>query len=66
MIRGLIDEETADDSEVNVANKKLLVPYAEDIVNSISSLLTLSIDNNYAPLQEEVLATLSCLASVLD
>lgn len=32
MIRGLIDEETAEDSEVNVANKKLLVPYADDVV----------------------------------
>jgi hypothetical protein len=32
MIRGLIDEETAEDSEVNVANKKLLVPYADTMV----------------------------------
>jgi hypothetical protein len=38
LIRGLIDEETADDSEVNTANKKILVPYAEGIVKSISAL----------------------------
>ena len=38
MIRGLIDEETAEDSEVNTHNKGLLVPYADDLVNSISAL----------------------------
>jgi len=32
MIRGLIDEETAEDSEINVSNKKLLVPYADTVV----------------------------------
>jgi hypothetical protein len=29
MIRGLIDEETAEDSEINIKNKKILVPYSE-------------------------------------
>ena len=29
LIRGLIDEESADDSEVNLANKSILIPYAE-------------------------------------
>jgi hypothetical protein len=38
LIRGLIDEESAEDSEVNVTNKKLLVPYADALVHSISSL----------------------------
>ena len=38
LIRGLIDEESADDSEVNTANKKILIPYADSIVNSISNL----------------------------
>jgi hypothetical protein len=66
MIRGLIDEESAEDSEINIANKKLLVPYAEGIVESISNLFAKSITENYGPLQEEVLSTLSCLASVLD
>ena len=66
MIRGLIDEETAEDSEVNKNNKGLIVPYADDLVNSISSLFQKSIERKYAPLQQEVLSTLSCLASVLD
>ena len=66
LIRGLIDEESAEDSEVNVTNKKLLVPYADALVHSISSLFQKSIETNYAPLQQEVLSTLSCLASVLD
>ena len=47
MIRGLIDEETAEDSEVNVRNKKLLVPYADQLVASISALFQKSIDQNY-------------------
>jgi hypothetical protein len=37
-IRGLIDEESAEDSEINQANKAVLLPYAEDIVQSISTL----------------------------
>jgi len=35
MIRGLIDEESAEDSEINVANKKLLVPYGDEVVRII-------------------------------
>jgi hypothetical protein len=66
MIRGLIDEESNEDSEVNVANKQLLVPHADALVNSISLLFQKSIEHNYAPLQGEVLILLSCLASVLD
>lgn len=66
MIRGLIDEETAEDSEVNVANKKLLVPYADTMVVRLQALFGKAIEAKYSPLQEEVLSTLSCFASVLD
>ena len=66
LIRGLIDEETAEDSEVNTANKKILVPYAESIVKSISALFQKSIESKYQPLQEEVLVTLSSMAAVMD
>jgi hypothetical protein len=38
LIRGLIEEEEPEDSETNVKNKKMLVPYSNDIVASISSL----------------------------
>jgi hypothetical protein len=31
-IKGLIDEDSAEDSEVNKTNKKILLPYAESIV----------------------------------
>lgn len=65
-IRGLIDEDTAEDSEVNQANKAILIPYADDIVNSISALFEKAIESKYQPLQEEVTATLSCLASLMD
>ena len=66
MIRGLIDEETAEDSEVNVANKKLLDPYSADIVKALQGLFNTALTAKYSPLQEEVLSTLSCFASVLD
>ena len=66
MIRGLIDEDSAEDSEINVANKKLLMPFSNDLVTSISGLFQKALDQKYQPLQEEVLATLSCLASLLD
>ena len=35
-------------------------------MKSISELLQKSIDQKYEPLQQEVLVTLSCLASALD
>lgn len=41
-------------------------PYAHGMVETISSLFNMSIGNNYAPLQEEVLALLSCIANVLE
>lgn len=66
LIRGLIDEESAEDSEVNVECKKLLIPYADEIVKSISTLFQVSIDQKYSPLQEEVLITLSSMSSVMD
>lgn len=66
LIRGFIDEESAEDSETNVRNKNLLIPFAPEIVNSISGLFQKALDQKYQPLQEEVLATLSCLASTLD
>ena len=49
-IRGLIDEESAEDSEVNTECKKLLIPYADEIVKSISNLLQVSIAQKYTPL----------------
>ena len=45
--------------------KELLAQYAEPLVEAISQLFQLSIDQNYAPLQEETLALLSCLAESL-
>lgn len=66
MVRGLIDEETAEDSEINVANKKLLLPYADLMVVRLQTLFGKAIETKYSPLQEEVLSTLSCFASVMD
>jgi hypothetical protein len=65
-IRGLIDEETPEDSEVNNSNKGVLIPYADDIVTSISHLFQKAIDQKYQPLQEEITVCLSCMASLMD
>ena len=65
-VKGLIDDEVAEDSETQQKNKKVLLPYTEQILDSIGMLLQKSIDEKYQPLQEEVLATLSCIASLLD
>jgi hypothetical protein len=65
-IKGLIEDDAAEESEVQQRNKKVLVPYTDQIVQSISALFQRSIEEKYTPLQEEVLATLSCLASLMD
>ena len=49
-VRGLIDEDSAEDSETQQKNKKVLLPYADAILDSIANLLTKSIDENYQPL----------------
>jgi len=49
-VKGLIDEESAEDSEVNKANKNILLPYAPQIVQSIGTLFGISIEKNYTPL----------------
>lgn len=50
LVKGLIDEESPEDSETNLKNKKLLLPFANDITAAISLLLQKAIDQNYAPL----------------
>lgn len=42
-IKGLIDEESAEDSEQNTKNKNVLLPYADDIVKTISNLFGIAI-----------------------
>ena len=37
-IRGLLDDEEDEDSEINVKNRNVIEPFADRIVNSISSL----------------------------
>lgn len=51
---------------MNQTNKAVLIPYAEDIVNSISHLFQRAIEQKYQPLQEEITACLSCMASLMD
>ena len=67
-VRGLIDEEAFQDesSETQKEYAKILAPYSAAMVDTIGSLFQMSLNNNYAPLQEEVLGLLSCIANVLE
>ena len=56
----------ADDDEQAEKNKNVLLPYADDLVVAIGTLFGKAIEQNYRPLQEEVLSALSCMASLLD
>jgi hypothetical protein len=67
-VRGLINEEGYEDveDEIQKENSAILFPYASSIVETISALFQMSLDQNYAPLQEEVLSLISCIANVLE
>ena len=67
-VRGLIDEEAFQDesSETQKEYARILAPYSTAMVDTIGSLFQMSLNNNYAPLQEEVLGLLSCIANVLE
>lgn len=43
-----------------------MAPYSAQLVSTITGLFQLSLSQNYAPLQEEVLGLLSCIANVLE
>jgi hypothetical protein len=64
-VRGLIEVGEDDDEEKVNTHKQILTPYLDSLVQSISAMLDLSINQNYAPLQDETLALLSVLAEVL-
>ncbi|TNV74745.1 hypothetical protein FGO68_gene4951 [Halteria grandinella] len=67
-VRGLIDEDALIDesSDAQKEYSRILAPYSANIVSTITGLFQLSLDKSYAPLQEEVLGLLSCLANVLE
>ena len=60
---------TKDDSELSPEEKEegkqLLMPYSEELVGAINAMFSLSISENYRPLQEETLILLSSLATSL-
>ena len=63
-IRGFLED--FEEEEGDSGNKKLLLPYADQIVESIAALFEKSVKEKYQPLQDEVLVTLSCLASLME
>jgi hypothetical protein len=67
-VRGLIDEEafTDESSDNQKEYSQILAPYSAHLVSTITGLFQLSLTQDYAPLQEEVLGLLSCIANVLE
>lgn len=67
-VRGLIEPEEGGleiDEEELTKHKSVLEPYIENLVLMISSMLELSIAQNYMPLIEETLGLLTVMAEVL-
>ena len=66
-MRGLINEDAYEDVEDDKQKEyaTILAPYSQQLVETISVLFQLSLEKKYAPLQEEVLSLLSCMANVL-
>ena len=62
-VRGLITVD--EDAEAEKKNSDVLEPYVDNILELMAQLLELSFQQSYPPLQEEVLALLSCTATVI-
>jgi hypothetical protein len=60
-LRGLLSKEQ-DEEEAT----EILLPYAKDVLDTLSTLFNGSLQVNYFPLQEETLSSLSLLATILD
>ena len=66
-LTGTVDQKGDDavDPEIKEEGKKIIMLYSEALVQNISVLFQLSIDQAYSPLQEETLVLLSSLAELL-
>jgi hypothetical protein len=61
-LRGLVNKDTDDYDDI----KEIVKPYSEVLLNILASLFEVSLNMNYASLQEETLTCFSLLASILD
>ena len=64
-VRGLISAEEDEEDEKQKEYGKVLEPYAAGMAEKVGMLLKEAMDKGYGPMQEEVLALLSCMANVL-
>lgn len=62
--KGLVEDE--EDEEETVDGKAIMEQYSTDLFESLIVLLKKGIDENYEPLQEEVMALLSVVASLIE
>ena len=60
-LRGLLSKDQDEDEATEI-----LIPYAKDLLDTLSQLFSSSLQLNYFPLQEESLSCLSLLATLLD
>lgn len=60
-LRGLLNKDQDEDEAT-----ELLLPYAKQLLDTLSQLFNASLKLNHFPLQEESLSSLSLLATILD
>lgn len=63
--RGLITEDDEEDEEATNGNKIMEI-YSAELFENIINLLKKAIDENYEPLQEEVMSLLSVVAALIE
>lgn len=63
--KGLINDEN-DDEEGTIGGDKVMQLYSEQLFESLVVLLKKAIDENYEPLQEEVMSLLSVVAALIE
>jgi hypothetical protein len=63
--QGLINEEEGEKEETN-KNTKIMNTYAQSLFTTLANLLKKAMQDNYEPLQEEVLSLLSTTASIME
>lgn len=64
-VRGLINEEEEERDDTH-KNTKIMNTYSSSLFTTLANLLKKAMQDNYEPLQEEVLALLSIAASIME
>ena len=63
--KGLLNEDNEEDDE-NTNGDKIMQVYSENLFETLVKLLKKALDENYEPMQEEVMSLLSVVASLIE